>query len=111
MPLPMTFVTAAKSIISGDLASGRQLRFERFQIADDDAAAVDRQDSLGLEAGKVAGNQFADGPDLRRQFLIVGWKHDFDACGNLLPFALRQPEQVRPKPMPHRSKRKLLDDP
>ena len=55
-----------------------RLSFQGVQIADDDAAAIDLDDSLGLQAGEIAGNQFAHSADLRRQFLVADGQNDFD---------------------------------
>ena len=102
----MTFVTLIRSGErgAGELLCRAQFGFESFQIADGQAASIYFQHPFRLEVGKITGNEFAYGADLRREFLVADRKIDFHALARALAFLLSQPQQEGRKPVSHRGK-------
>lgn len=47
-----------------------------------------------LQAGQITGDKFADGSDLRRQFLIVGRQRNLNALCYFPTFDLRHAKQI-----------------
>src|ERR1035437_5051275 len=59
-----------------------------FQIADNNAAAIDLDHSLRLQPGEIARNELAHRANLRSQFLVADWHGDFYTFGGALAFLL-----------------------
>ena len=87
------------------------LRFERLQVVDGEVSTIDFDQSFRLKATQIARNQFANGPDLRGDFLIVLRKRDHNfAVPERSPLLLRQTYEERRKAMTNRGEGELLDD-
>src|SRR5215468_10140917 len=81
-----------------------------MQVLDGYIAAVDCQYSLGLEAGKIAGNKLANGADLRGQFLVFDGQENRDTLRGASPFRSCQAYQERSEPMADGCERKLFNN-
>src|SRR5690348_13229306 len=92
----MTYVTRCRGISPllrlGRSVGGAEFVLQRFGVGDGEVATVNSEQALGLKAGEVARDQFADGADLRGQFLIARGQLDFYAVGSALAF-LRQAQE------------------
>ena len=83
----------ALETIEQKLNNGGEIRFQAFRIEDHDLAPIDFDEALGLQAGKVAGDQLADGSDLRRQLLVAGAERKSDAAQGRASFVLGLAQQ------------------
>lgn len=63
-----------------------------------------------MQTRKIAGDKFANGADLSRKFLVADGKSDGDALRDLLPFFLRESDEVQGKSMANRGEREFLDN-
>jgi hypothetical protein len=95
---------------ASELLGRMQFRFERFQIVDGQTAPIYLQHPFRLEAGKITGNEFAHGANLRREFLVANWKINLHARARVLALLLRQTQQEGRETVSNGGKRKFFDD-
>ena len=85
----MTFVTAERNkparAFGRSLIGGVQFGFEGLQIRNDGAAAFELEQAFHLQAGEIAGDQLADGAELRGQFLVAAGQRNSTPAADAVP--------------------------
>ena len=87
----VTYVTRGRN----DLGRGFEESLQTDNILYDDLSCIHLQQSFGLEAHQIAGNEFAYGSELIGKFLMGCGKLKFNSARSLLALAFCEFERVR----------------
>ena len=97
----MTYVTGEKKVVRLSLRVASlgldrlffasDFRFQSGEIRDGDALTYHLDQSFGLETAEVAGDQLADGANLRGEFMVANVEFEVGATGAVPGFASENP--------------------
>jgi len=93
-----------------ELFARSEFSFQSLQIVDDYTASIDLYQAFGLEAGKIAGDQFAHGSNLRRQFLVADRQDYLHSVRHALALGSGKAQEERSQAVPHGGEGEFLDD-